>query len=185
MNTAITSKEKILKAGRELIRRQGWSAVSIRSLAVACGISIGAVYNYFDSKAELVGATVESVWHEIFHRAEDADEFRNTEEYVAWMYERMTYGGAQYPGFFTLHSTLFVREDKLDGRRRMQQTRRHLLDDLCSVMKKDEKIRQDVFTDWFTAEQFADVLFSVMLSALLRQDYNPSVALELVRRALY
>ena len=37
----------------------------------------------------------------------------------------------------------------------------------------------------FTAEKFADVLFSLMLSALLRQDYDPTAVLEIVRRTLY
>lgn len=70
MNTIVTSREEILKASRELIRQGGWSAISIRSVAAACGVSVGSIYNYFDSKTELVGATVESVWEEIFHRPE-------------------------------------------------------------------------------------------------------------------
>ena len=61
MNTIVTSKEEILKTSRALIQEQGWSAVSIRSVAAACGVSVGSIYNYFDSKAELVSATVESV----------------------------------------------------------------------------------------------------------------------------
>lgn len=40
MNTVVTSKEEILKASRELIRQQGWSAVSIRSVAAACGVLV-------------------------------------------------------------------------------------------------------------------------------------------------
>lgn len=55
MNTVVTSKEQILQTSRELIRQQGWSTVSIRSVAAACGVSVGSIYNYFDSKAELVG----------------------------------------------------------------------------------------------------------------------------------
>ena len=76
MNTVVTSKDEILKTSRELIRSQGWSAISIRSVAAACGVSVGSIYNYFDSKAELVGATVESVWCEIFRRPEDATVFQ-------------------------------------------------------------------------------------------------------------
>ena len=109
MNTVVTSKEQILQTSRELIRQQGWSTVSIRSVAAACGVSVGSIYNYFDSKAELVGATVE----------------------------------------------------------------------------RDARVRPDAFTDQFTAEKFADVLFSLMLSALLRQDYDPTAVLEIVRRSLY
>lgn len=185
MNTVVTSKEAILKTSRELIQQQGWSAVSIRSVAAACGVSVGSIYNYFDSKAALVGATVESVWCEIFHRPEEGNVFWDTQACIAWMYARMKYGCEQYPGFFTLHSLGFMREDKQDGKRRMQQTWQHILEGLCSVLKRDAKVRPDAFTQQFTAEKFADVLFSLMLSALLRQDYDPSAVLEIVRRTLY
>lgn len=185
MNTVVTSKEDILKTSRTLIQQQGWSAVNIRSVAAACGVSVGSIYNYFDSKATLVGATVESVWCEIFHRPEDADVFRDTQACVTWMYQRMEYGCRQYPGFFTLHSLGFMREDKADGKRRMQKTWQHILEGLCSVLKRDARIRPDAFTEQFTAENFADVLFSQMLSALLRQDYDPTTVLEIIRRTLY
>ena len=78
-----------------------------------------------------------------------------------------------------------MREDKPDGKRRMQQTWTHILEGLCAVLKRDTRIRDDAFTEQFTAEKFADVLFSLMLSALLRQDYDPAAVLEIVRRTLY
>lgn len=185
MNTIVTSKEEILKASRELIRQQGCSAISIRSVAAACGVSVGSIYNYFDSKAELVSAAVESIWCEIFHRPEDGMAFGDTLACIRWMYARMEDGCRQYPGFFTLHSLGFMREDKSDGKRRMQQTWQHMLNGLCAVLKQDANIRPGAFTEQFTAEQFADVLFSLMLSALLRQDYDPAAVLEIVRRTLY
>ena len=185
MNTVVTSKEQILQTSRELIRQQGCSTVSIRSVAAACGVSVGSIYNYFDSKAELVGAIVESVWCEIFHRPEDEAVFRDTEACIAWMYERMEYGCKQYPGFFTLHSLGFMREDKLDGKRRMQQTWQHILDGLCMRHQARCPDPPDAFTEQFTAEKVADVLFSLMLSALLRQDYDPTAILEIIRRTLY
>lgn len=185
MNTIVTSKEEILKISRELIRQQGWSAVNIRSVAAACGVAVGSIYNYFDSKSALVGATVESVWYEIFHRPGNENMFQDTQGCIIWMYERMEYGCKQYPGFFTLHSLGFMQEDKSDGRRWMQKTWRHILSELRSVLKRDTKVRPDAFTEQFTVEKFADILFSLMLSALLRQDYDPSAVLEIVHRTLY
>lgn len=185
MKTIVTSKEEILKASRELIQQHGWPAVNIRSVATACGVSIGSIYNYFNSKADLVGATVESVWCEIFNHPEDVDVFQDTQACISWIYERMEYGCKQYPGFFTLHSLGFIQEEKSDEKRWMQQTWQHILDGLCSVLKRDVKIRLDAFSEQFTAEKFADVLFSLMLSALLRQDYDPAAVLEIVRRTLY
>lgn len=185
MNTVVTSKEDILKTSRKLIQQQGWSVINIRSVAAACGVSVGAIYNYFDSKAALVCATVESVWCEIFHRPEDSVVFEDTQACIVWMYGRMEYGCRQYPGFFTLHSLGFMQEDKSDGKRRMQQAWQHIMDGLCSVLKQDARIRADAFTEQFTVERFADILFSLMLSALLRQDYDPTAVLEIISRALY
>lgn len=185
MNTVVTSKEDILKTSRELIQQEGWSAVNIRSVAAACGVSVGSIYNYFDSKSALVGATVESVWCEIFHRPKAGAVFQDTQSCITWLYERMEYGCKQYPGFFTLHSLGFIGEDKSDGRRKMQQTWQHILEGLHSVLQQDTKVRPDAFTEQFTAEKFADLLFSLMLSALLRQDYDPTAVLEIVRRTLY
>ena len=92
MNTVVTSKEDILKTSRELIRQQGWSALNIRSVAAACGVSVGSIYNYFDSKAALVGAAAESIWCEIFHRPKDTGVFQDTQACITWIYERMEYG---------------------------------------------------------------------------------------------
>lgn len=185
MNTVVTSKEDILKASRTLIQKEGWSAINIRSVASACGVSVGSIYNYFDSKAALMGAVVESVWCEIFHRPEDGAVFQDTLACITWLYGRMEYGCKQYPGFFSLHSLGFLGEDKSDGRQKMQQTWQHILEGLCSVLRRDANVRPDAFTREFTAEKFADLLFSLMLSALMRQDYDPGAVLEIVRRTLY
>lgn len=185
MNAAVTSKEEILKTSRELIRQQGWSSVSIRSVAAACGVSVGSIYNYFDSKAALLSETVGSVWQEIFRRPDGADVFQDVQTCVTWMYARIAYGCEQYPGFFTLHSIGFLRDERPDGKRHMQQAWGHIQAGLQSVLRRDAKIRPDAFTDTFTAERFADVLFSQMLSAMLRQDYDPTAVLEIVRRTLY
>ncbi len=185
MNTAVTSKEDILKASRELIQRQGWSAINIRSVAGACGVSVGSIYNYYGSKAALVSATVESVWREIFHRPEEETGFKDTLACIAWMYGRMEYGRKQYPGFFALHSFAFMQEEKARGKQKMHQTWQHILEELCAVLKRDSRIRDNAFTEQFTVEQFADVLFSLILSALLRHNDNSAAVLELVRRTLY
>ena len=185
MNTVVTSKEEILAASRELIRSQGWSAVRIRSVAGACGVSVGSIYNYFDSKADLVSAAVESVWCDIFRLPGREEVFRDTLACVVWIYRRMEYGGRAYPGFFTLHSMGFLDIEKTGGKKRMAQTWQHIQGGLCTVLKQDPKVRPDAFDREFTAEKFADILFSLFLSALLRGDYNPASVLELIRRTVY
>ena len=65
MNHLATSKEDILAASRELIKENGWTAVSIRAVASRCSVSAGTIYNYYESKSDLLGDTIESIWREI------------------------------------------------------------------------------------------------------------------------
>ena len=180
-----TSKEEILKTSRVLIQQNGWEAVNIRAVASACGVSVGCIYNYFGSKTELVSATVESVWCEIFHRPEDDAVFHDVQACITWIYARMAYGYERYPGFFTLHSLGFMREEKDDGKRRMQQTWQHILDALTMVLTRDKKIRPDAFTEEFSRQKFAGILFSLMLSAVVQQDFDPTAVMEIIRRTIY
>lgn len=185
MNNTATSKEEILKTSRKLIQENGWTGVNIRSVAAACGVSVGCIYNYFDSKTALVGATVASVWGDIFHHPDDEAVLDNTLACIRWMYRQMEYGCQKYPGFFTHHSLSFMQQDAADGKRRMHHAWQHILDQLCVVLKRDPRVRSDAFTEQFSAEQFAEVLFSLMLSAVIRQDFDPSAVLEITRRTLY
>ena len=104
---------------------------------------------------------------------------------VRWMYKQLEYGCQRYPGFFTHHALGFVQQDTADGKQQMQQAWQHILDALCTVLRNDIRIRADAFTAEFTVEKFAEMLFSLMLSALVRQDFDPSTVLEIVRRAVY
>ena len=185
MNTVVTSKEEILKKSCELIQKNGWATVSIRSLAAACGVSVGSIYNYFESKSALVSATVESVWEDIFHRPDDESVFTDVLSSVKWMFGRLEYGCERYPGFFTHHSLGFMRQDTEDGKRQMRRAWQHILDELRAVLLRDGKVRPDAFTGDLTPDAFAQALFSLMLSAAVRQDFDSSAVLEIVRRTIY
>ena len=185
MNPMATSKENILQISRKLIQQNGWAGVNIRSVAAACGVSVGCIYNYFESKTDLLSATVESIWSDIFHHPEDEAVFQDTLSCVRWMYKQLEYGCQRYPGFFTHHALGFVQQDTTDGKQQMQRAWQHILDALCTVLRNDARLRADAFTEEFTVEKFAEILFSLMLSALVRQDFDPSTVLEIVRRAVY
>ena len=172
MNPNATSKANILKTSRELIQQNGWAGVSIRSVAAACGVSVGCIYNYFASKTELLSATVESIWSDIFHHPEDEVVFQDTLSCVRWMYQQLEDGCQRYPGFFTHHALGFVRQDTADGKQQMQRAWRHILEACvwCCRMIPDPGRR---FTEEFTVEKFAETLFSLMLSAWCGRTLTP------------
>ena len=185
MNTVVTSREAILRVSRDLIREQGWAAVNIRAVANACDISVGTVYNYFQSKADLLAATVESVWFDIFHFPEGGGAFDSFTGCVEWAFDSMKKGDEKYPGFFTLHSMSFVGEEKSGAQQRMAQSRQHMKERLLLVLANDPNVRSDVFDDSFTRKKFVEIVFSLILSACLQRDYDSAAILGMIRRVLY
>ena len=64
--------------------------------------------NYYESKADLLGDTIESIWREIFFNPEDEQAFNDVAACISWIYKRLEYGNEQFPGFFSLHSLGFI-----------------------------------------------------------------------------
>lgn len=174
-----------MKVCRDMIQKDGWTSVNIRALANACDISVGSVYNYFNSKADLTASMIESVWRDIFCLPQDPDILHNILSCITWIFQRLKDGEKRYPGFFHLHAVSFFGEEKEDGKERMLQSWQHVMQVLRTVLQQDPQIRPNAFTDTFTREHFADLLFSLILSALLRNNYDPSPVLEVIRRTVY
>ena len=90
LRTSPHTKERIERAALELFVAQGVAGTSIRQIASAAGVSLGAMYNYFTSKEELARDLFIDGWTEITHemrlRAKDheslAGKFRSMIRYV-------------------------------------------------------------------------------------------------------
>ena len=185
LNTVVTSREAILAQGRRLVQQEGWQALNIRSVAAACSISVGSVYHYFGSKAELMGEIVACVWRDVFHLPEDAPETDCFGAQVALLFDRLAEGERQYPGFFSLHSMGFLGQEKSLGQDRMARSWAHIQSQLCSLLRRDPEVRPGAFDGGLTPEKLVEIVFSQLLSALLRRDYDCQGLLELIRRAIY
>lgn len=57
-------KEKVLAEADRQMRDVGYHAMTIQSIAKACGVGVGTVYNYFPSKDEILIACVAAKWME-------------------------------------------------------------------------------------------------------------------------
>jgi AcrR family transcriptional regulator len=56
-------KERLIAEAQKQIEDSGYSAVTIRSVAKACGVGVGTVYNYFPSKEALVATHLLEDWN--------------------------------------------------------------------------------------------------------------------------
>ena len=154
MYPSVTSDKAILQASRTLLQEQGWTALNIRSVAAACGVSVGSIYNRFGSKSQLVAATVESIWQEIFCLPQDPGAFADLLSCVAWLFQRLEESRQTYPGFLSVHALCFSQEELDAGQRRMERSWAHIKQFLLAVLAQDPQVRPGTFHEGFSAEDF-------------------------------
>lgn len=57
-------RKKLVHEAQRQVRENGYAALTIRSVAAACGVGVGTVYNYFASKDALVAGFMLEDWQE-------------------------------------------------------------------------------------------------------------------------
>ena len=55
-------REQLLAEAKKQIGQRGYSDTTVRSVAGACGVGVGTVYNYFESKEMLIASFVYEDW---------------------------------------------------------------------------------------------------------------------------
>ena len=96
--------QRLMEEARRQIRESGYGTMTIRSVAAACGVGVGTVYNYYPSKEALAAAFILEDWNacyaDIMTRAESA----KGREPVLWaIYENLQ-------RFITEHAAVFQDE---------------------------------------------------------------------------
>lgn len=83
-------QENLLREARKQVLEQGYSAMTIRSVASACGISIGTVYNYFPSKDMLVASFMLEDWQTCMEAIRKcSEEYVNPKIVLKCVYEEL------------------------------------------------------------------------------------------------
>lgn len=184
MNTPATSREAILEVCRKMVSEHGLTAVDMRSVASACNVALGSLYNYFPSKDELLIATIESVWKDIFHMENCQSDLRFP-EYVEWIFQSVHSSASEYPNFFSAHSISLASFGRNKAKDMMNQYVSHMKQGLLRVLSEDEAVRDDAFSRSFTESQFMDFILGSLMMLLVQRAKNCNVLIEIVRRTIY
>lgn len=185
MNKVVTSQEAILNTCRELVVKEGLAAINMRTVAQACGVAVGSLYNYFPSKGALMQATIRSVWMDIFSVQERNHQCSGFLEYLEWMFGCMQWGHTKYPGFLSLHAMSFTEASRADGRREMEEYFGHLKGSLLCVLEQDRNVRTDAFGESLSKEALVDLAFSTMIWMFVQDKVSCEPFFEMVRRSIY
>ena len=120
MSRAVTSEEEILKVSCGIVAKKGIAAVNMRTVASECGIALGSLYNYFSSKSELLSATIEAVWKDIFQMGKTLEKCENIVEYLNLLFEGVENSRSRYPKFFSMHALGFTAGERQEGKKAME-----------------------------------------------------------------
>lgn len=88
----INVKEDILSVTKELIKQTGYSDLSIRKIAAACGVATGTVYNYYSSKTDIIAEILLNEWNLMLRRIDlNSKSVSSAIEKLEIMYNEMNF----------------------------------------------------------------------------------------------
>lgn len=181
----MTSRDEILATCREIVSNEGLSALSMRRVAQDCGVALGSLYHYFPSKDGMVTATVESIWHDIFHMDQQKTAPSSFPDYISWLFSCVRETTGKYPDFFVAHSMNFASSAKAEARSTMMRCFSHMEHGLLASLVADPDVSLSAFSDSFAREDFVGLVFSAFLSSLAKGDETCDVLTEVIRRVIY
>ncbi len=178
MNTSVTSKEAILSTCRELVSDKGLSALNMRGVAEACNVALGSIYYYFPSKDDLLIATIESVWEDIFR-------WKDKELKGLSFIEYIENGMEKYPHFFTIHSISFSAKSRGKAHNSMEAYISQIKLQMVKALKEDVKVKEDAFSGRLKELELVDFVLANIVCLLIQKKKDCLVLVEVIRRTIY
>ena len=94
-------ESRLIEEAKKQIEEAGYGAMTIRSVAKACGVGVGTVYNYFPSKEDLLATFMLSDWNRCVTAIDAVSTYSDSPRAVA----RCIYD--QLLAYAKLHNTIF------------------------------------------------------------------------------
>ena len=151
-------REKLLAEAKRQVSESGYSAMTIRSVATACGVGTGTVYNYFPSKDMLVASFMLEDWMLCIQGIEQgAAEAEDVRAALYCMYQELLTYKEKY-------ANLFMDENAEASYNASFMQRHHLLREQLADPLKIWTRKQDKVDASFLAEFIAENMLTLSMA---------------------
>ncbi|HML66754.1 MAG TPA: TetR/AcrR family transcriptional regulator [Clostridia bacterium] len=174
-------RKTLLACASRIECTEGVDAINIRRLAKEANIAVGTVYNYFESKQEVLLALTEEYWQnaleEMRHRITAARFSDQIAQIIVFLRTKMNDCAK------VLMKSL--RDDAATGQIRMSAMQSVLKQALVERLDRDSTIRTGVWSENFTKESFAGFLLINLVILMQQENGDEGTLLEILDRILY
>ena len=156
MRKTITSRKEILENCQDLVSEKGLTAIDIRTVAAACHVSVGSIYNHFESKDDLIYGVLDYAWEKIFDLGEiDKDKSGSFLNYLEWLF---------------LYSLGLAYKDPKQGRDLFDEHTAPLKEGLLKAWEDDPKLGDSYLNE--DSKGKIDFLFTSLIGTLLTESIS-------------
>lgn len=93
-------REQLLAEAKRQIRENGYAKTTVRSVAAACSLGVGTVYNYFPSKDMLIASFMAEEWLICLEKTKNADK-GDSRSVIYCIYSELSAYTDSYRGLFS------------------------------------------------------------------------------------
>lgn len=183
----IVDKNSIIDVCKDISMRLGINTINIRIVAKESNIAIGSVYKYFDSKEELLLATIESIWVEIIDDFLSENNFSNFMDSIYKLFDCFVYGNKKYPNFFKQHAYVMNNHSgNVKGGSIMHEYVASIKNKLLDTLKADKSINFQVFDEDFTMISLVNFVYDHLINiGLISNNKNNDFIFIMIKKLLY
>ena len=171
----------LLASARRIACEQGVEAISIRNLAADVGVSVGTVYNYYESKQDVLLALTEEYWQGVLEELQLCVTAERFPDQIAQIttFLRSRMNDCAEIMMKSLHAYAEP------GKERMAAMQSRLKMALIQRLAADSVVRSGVWDNALTQEAFAGFVLQNLLFLLQDKGSDMEPLLEIIRRTLY
>ena len=185
---SVITSEEILEQAYQLACEQGLRSLGIRSIAAACDVSVGTVYNSYASKTELINDVVGMFWQRAFAETMKtlaAHEGNDFIDFCEALSHSLKSALKEFRQEFLSDLSALSEGDRLSAQKREQQSFIHARAGIERALLSDPKIKQDRLTGALIPEALAALVWETLIDSARDDIGYDKTLFELLRTALY